>query len=211
MPYVDRKTYLPGEGITAGLFWKAAGFWAESSALTGSVWAGSLSTSCSVDLNWIAAMYWIKVALKFMKLSFVHYRIKDICTVVNQSGFSLVAGCLLYKLHYSQNYLQFKPLFNKIILWCVFDSMLCANYCLDWSSSLPASSNCLTLNNFATVWCKCLLSIFWTSHSTFKTKHSLFFVCQQKLKVWLKKKKSIIIPNWFLYLSFNFHFCFLFS
>lgn len=61
-------------------------------------------------------MYWIKVALKFTKLSFGHYRIKDICTVVNESGFLLVAGCLLCKLYCSQNYFQFKPLFNNIIL-----------------------------------------------------------------------------------------------
>lgn len=51
MPYVDRKKYLTGEGIAADLLKKTAGLWAASHALAGSMWAGSLSTSNSVDLN----------------------------------------------------------------------------------------------------------------------------------------------------------------
>jgi len=37
MPYVDRKKYLIGEGITADFLKKTAGLWAESSALAGSM------------------------------------------------------------------------------------------------------------------------------------------------------------------------------
>lgn len=121
------KICLTGEGQLT--FRNGSRVMGSFSALAGSMWDGSSSRSSLnwLDLNWIAVMYWIKVSLKFMKLSFFHYRIKGVCTEVNESGFPLIAGCLLHKLNYSHNYLQFKLLFINLILRCVFESVWCAN------------------------------------------------------------------------------------